>query len=62
MLKDKLLKAIVIVDETTKEILGMVSQTDVVQKEGISIIMDYSNDEDKNIVEKDGTFYWRGDE
>lgn len=59
MFKDKDLKAIIVVNAKTKEILGFIDKdSNVVQKNDTLVILDYSNEEDNVIVEKEGIFYW----
>lgn len=59
MFKDKELKAIVVVDAETKEILGMIDKdNNVVQRNDVLVILDYSDEKDNVIVEKEGKFYW----
>lgn len=61
MFKDNELKAIIIANEETKEILAMIdNEHNVINKEEILVIEDYSNNE-KVIEEKDGKFYWKGE-
>lgn len=59
MFKDKELKAIVVVDAETKEILGMIDKdNNAVQRNDVLVILDYSDEKDNVIVEKEGKFYW----
>lgn len=59
MFKDKELKAIVVVDAETKEILGMIDKdNNAVQRNDVLVILDYSDETDKTIMEKEGKFYW----
>ena len=59
MFKDKELKAIVVVDAETKEILGMIDKdNNAVQRNDVLVILDYSNEKDNVIVEKEGKLYW----
>lgn len=59
MFKDKELKAIVVVDAETKEILGMIDKdNNAAQRNDVLVILDYSDEKDNVIVEKEGKFYW----
>lgn len=59
MFKDKELKAIVVVDAETKEILGMIDKdNNAIQRNDVLVILDYSDETDKTIMEKEGKFYW----
>lgn len=59
MFKDKELKAIVVVDAETKEILGMIDKdNNAVQRNDVLVILDYSDEKDNVIVEKEGKLYW----
>ena len=59
MFKDKELKAIVVVDAETKEILGMIDKdNNAVQRNDMLVILDYSDEKGNVIVEKEGKLYW----
>lgn len=59
MFKDKELKAIVVVDAETKEILGMIDKDNkAIQRNDVLVILDYSDEKDNVIVEKEGKLYW----
>lgn len=60
MFKDENLKSIKIVDSETKEIYAFLNEDGtIINNKKILVILNY-NDEDDNIIEKDGKFYWRG--
>lgn len=60
--KDENLKSIKIVDSETKEIYAFLNEDGtVLNNKKVLVILNYNDEEkDKNIIEKDGKFYWRG--
>ena len=62
MFKDEKLKAIYIIKENTREILAFIDENgNVVNSKDILVIEDYSNGDEEKIIEKDGTFYLKGE-
>lgn len=60
MFKNEDLKSIKIVDSETKEIYAFLNEDGtIINNKKILVILN-CNDENDNIIEKDGKFYWRG--
>ena len=61
MFKDEKLKGITIVNADTKEIMVFIDEDGtIINNEEVLVILNYYNTENKkNIIEKDGKFYWK---
>lgn len=63
MYKDEKLKAIYIVDEHTKELIASIDKDgNLIQANNVSVIMDYTKDEDKVLEDRDGKIFWIGED
>lgn len=58
MFKDEELKAIKIINAETGEIYAVIEKSNnVICQNGYNVVLDYSNDDEATITEKDGKFY-----